>query len=145
MLTARIHRSSPHVPLPRYETRGAAGFDLTASEEVVVAPQAIALVPTGLVIQVPPGHFLGIFARSSTPLKKGLTVANGVGVLDSDYSGPKDEVKIQVLNFTSAPVTVARGDRIAQGLFLPVSRVEWQESGEAPVSQTRGGFGATGL
>src|SRR6185436_10975907 len=128
MQPARIRRLDPSVPLPQYQTPGSAGFDLAANADLVIAPGTIALVPTGLVIQVPPGHFLGIFARSSTPLKKGLMVANGVGVIDEDYCGPADEVKIQVLNFTAAPVHVARGDRIAQGLLIPVARADWQET-----------------
>jgi dUTP diphosphatase len=144
MLNVRIHRLHPDVPLPKYETAGAAGFDLSASEDVVVPPGRIALVPTGLVIEVPPGHFLGIFARSSTPLRRGLMVANGVGVIDEDYCGPRDEIKVQVLNFTAEPVTVAKGDRIAQGLFLPVLRAAWNETVEPPSSGSRGGFGATG-
>ena len=144
MSSVRIHRLHPDVPLPRYETSGAAGFDLAASEEVIVPPGGLALIPTGLVIQVPAGHFLGIFARSSTPLRRGLIVANGVGVIDEDYCGPQDEVKIQVFNLTAAAVTVARGDRIAQGLFLPVSRVTWDETDGAPRPGSRGGFGATG-
>jgi len=144
MISARIHRLNPDVPLPRYESDGAAGFDLAASQDLVIPPGALALVPTGLVIEVPPGHFLGVFARSSTPLRRGLMVANGVGVIDEDYCGPKDEVKVQVFNFTAAPVTISRGDRIAQGLFLPVTRVAWRETDAAPRERTRGGFGATG-
>ena len=144
MPPVRIRRLDASVPLPVYQTPGAAGFDLAASADIVIAPGTIALVPTGLVIEVPPGHFLGIFARSSTPLKKGLMVANGVGVIDQDYCGPADEVKIQVLNFTSAPVQVTRGDRIAQGLFLPVVRAEWHESSGDLRDGSRGGFGATG-
>src|SRR6187397_1936325 len=114
MLPVRIRRLDSIVALPAYQTPGAAGFDLAAGADLTVPPGTIALVPTGLVIQVPEGHFLGIFARSSTPLKKGLMVANGVGVIDRDYCGPADEIKIQVLNFTAAAVHVARGDRIAQ-------------------------------
>ena len=144
MLTVRIHRLDPEVPLPRYETAGAAGFDLSASADVVIPPGGLALVPTGLVIEVPHGHFLGIFARSSTPLKRGLMVANGVGVVDEDYCGPNDEVKIQVLNFTSAPVQVKKGDRLAQGLFIPIVRAEWHESDLDLREGSRGGFGATG-
>lgn len=103
----------------------------------------MALVRTGLIIEVPTGHFLGIFARSSTPLKRGLLVANGVGVVDPDYSGPEDEIMIQVLNFTGAEVQVKRGDRLAQGIVLQTPRVSWEEVGDIrPV--TRGGFGATG-
>ena len=138
-----VFRRDPSVPLPKYETSGSAGFDLAASADVTIEPGAIALVPTGLVIAVPPGHLLGIFARSSTPLKKGLMVANGVGVVDSDYCGPDDEVKVQVLNFTSAPVIVRRGDRIAQGVILPFVRAEWNENASAS-GPTRGGFGSTG-
>src|SRR6188474_2505838 len=102
----RIRRLDATVPLPTYATAESAGFDLSASAEVTVAPRQIALIPTGLVIEVPHGYFLGIFARSSTPLKRGLMVANGVGVIDPDYAGPDDEVKIAVMNFTREPVTV---------------------------------------
>jgi dUTP pyrophosphatase len=138
----RIHRLRPSAQLPRYATEGAAGFDLAAAEETTVAPGHTALVPTGLVIEVPPGMFLGVFARSSTPLKRGLMVANGVGVVDSDYCGATDEVKIPVFNFTAAPVVVKAGDRIAQGILLPVSRVDWVEA--PPDHGSRGGFGSTG-
>jgi dUTP pyrophosphatase len=144
MLPVRIRRLDAAVPLPVYQTPGAAGFDLASSADLVVAPGTIALIPTGLVIQVPDGHFLGIFSRSSTPLKKGLMVANGVGVVDEDYCGPTDEVKIQVLNFTAVPVQVARGDRLAQGLFIPVARARWQEADGDLREGSRGGFGATG-
>src|SRR5438067_1127568 len=144
MLPVRIRRLDSAVALPAYQTSGAAGFDLSANADVVVPPGTIMLVPTGLVIQVPDGYFLGIFARSSTPIKKGLMVANGVGVVDPDYCGETDEVKIQVLNFTSAPVQIARGDRIAQGLFIPVARAAWQEADADLRDGSRGGFGATG-
>ena len=87
--------------------------------------------------------FLGVFARSSTPLRRGLMIANGVGVIDADYCGATDEVKIAVLNFTAEPVTVKMGDRIAQGILLPITRVEWDESA-APERNARGGFGSTG-
>jgi dUTP pyrophosphatase len=139
----RLHRLDPAVGLPRYETPGAAGFDLAANADMTVAPGEVALVPTGLVIEVPAGHFLGVFARSSTPLKRGLMVANGVGVVDSDYCGPHDEIKIEVLNFTAAPVLIRRGDRLAQGVIIPAVRAEWQEIDELR-RDTRGGFGATG-
>ena len=144
MTSVRIRRIHPAAVLPRYQTNGSAGFDLAASEDMVVQPGEVALVPTGLVIEVPPGHFLGVFARSSTPLKRGLLVANGVGVVDSDYCGPADEVKIEVLNFTSSPVQVRAGDRIAQGLLIPVVRAEWEEAVEDLRDGSRGGFGGTG-
>jgi dUTP pyrophosphatase len=137
-----IHRLDEGVPLPAYHTAGAAGFDLAASVDLVVEPGQVTLVPTGLVIEVPAGHVLGVFARSSTPLKRGLMVANGVGVVDSDYCGPTDEIKIEVFNFTSHPVGVKRGDRLAQGLLIPVVRADWQE--RLPEKAARGGFGSTG-
>ena len=139
----RIRRLNPDVELPRYQTAGSAAFDLAASEPVTIAPGEVRLVPTGLAIEVPAGMFLGIFARSSTPLKRGLMVANGVGVIDSDYCGPQDEVKVAVINVTGAAVTVSVGDRIAQGIVLPAPRIEWEEVADLR-SDSRGGFGATG-
>ena len=139
----KITRLDPTVPLPGYGTPEAAGFDLAASHDIVVQPGQIALIRTGLVIEVPAGYFLGIFARSSTPLKRGLMVANGVGVIDPDYSGPNDEIKLQVLNFTQSEVRVQRGDRLAQGIVLAAPRVTWDEVDQIR-EVTRGGFGATG-
>jgi dUTP pyrophosphatase len=139
----KIRRLDSTVALPAYGTDESAGFDLAAAHDVVVPPRQIVLVRTGLVIEVPAGHFLGIFARSSTPMKRGLVVSNGVGVIDPDYSGPDDEVMIQVWNITESPVQVRRGDRIAQGIVLPAPRVIWDEVTEIR-AVTRGGFGATG-
>jgi dUTP diphosphatase len=131
------------VSLPRYASEGAAAFDLAAADDLTIPPGQVALVPTGLVIEVPPGMFLAIFARSSTPLKRGLMVANGVGIVDQDYCGPRDEVKIAVLNFTAADVQVTAGDRIAQGILLPSTRVTWEEL-DVVRKDSRGGFGSTG-
>jgi len=139
----KIMRLDPSVPLPVPATAGAAAFDLAAAEAVEVPAHGIRLVGTGLVIAVPKGHFLGVFARSSLPLKRGLIVANGVGVIDADYCGPTDEVKIQVMNVTDQPVTIARGDRLAQGIVLQTPRVEWDEV-TALTAPDRGGFGSTG-
>jgi dUTP pyrophosphatase len=133
--TVRVRRLHPHVRLPSYESGGAAAFDLAASEDVVVPAGEIRLVPTGLVVEVPAGMFLGIFARSSTPLKRGLMVANGVGVVDPDYCGPD-------MNFTTAPAAVRAGDRIAQGILLAAPRVTWEEAEELR-ADSRGGFGST--
>jgi dUTP pyrophosphatase len=142
-MNVRIKRIRPHAALPAYQTSGAAAFDLAAAEQTTIQPGEVALIPTGLVIEVPAGMFLAIFARSSTPLKRGLMVANGVGVVDPDYSGPEDEVKIAVLNVKASAVTVDRGERIAQGIFMHAPRVEWIEIDEMQ-SPSRGGFGATG-
>ena len=142
-MRVKIKRLDPSVSLPESATAGAAGFDLASAVDVDIPARSIRLVGTGLVIAVPNGYFLGIFARSSTPLKRGLMVANGVGVVDADYCGPADEIKIQLLNITDAPVQIKRGDRLAQGVVLPCPRVEWQEVDEM-IALTRGGFGSTG-
>ncbi len=130
--------------MPRYQTPGAAAFDLAAAAEVTVGPGQLALVPTGLVFAVPEGHFLAIVARSSLP-RRGLLVANGLGVLDSDYRGPADEAKVLVLNHTQAPVTIARGDRIAQAFVLKVPRVAFVPLDHDDEAESRGGFGSTGV
>lgn len=137
-----VTRLRPSVPLPVYSSPGAAAFDLAAADDVEIGPGEIKLVGTGLVIGVPHGHFLAIFARSSTPLKRGLMVANGVGVLDADYCGPTDELKVQLLNVTTAPVSIKAGERLAQAIVLRAPRVEFVE-GEA-TAPSRGGFGSTG-
>ncbi len=139
----RIKRLDSTIPLPTYGTDEAAGFDLAASHDLIIEPRQIALVRTGLVIEVPSGHCRAILARSTPPLKRGLMVANGVCIVDPDYSGPNDEVMIQLLNVTDAPVRVQRGDRLAQGIVLPAPRVTWQEV-DSIRQATRGGFGATG-
>ena len=141
-LTVRITRIHPDAVLPEYHTAGAAAFDLAAVADVTVDPGRVALIPTGLVVKVPLRMFLGIFARSSTPLKRGLMVANGVGVIDPDYCGEQDEVKIAVMNFTDEAVTVRVGERIAQGILLEAPRVSWAEA--EPAATSRGGFGSSG-
>ena len=143
-LTLRISRLHDSVTLPSYQTAGSAGFDLASSVAMTVAPGEVTLVPTGLVIEVPAEHFLGVFARSSTPLKRGLMVANGVGIVDSDYCGPTDEIKIEVYNFTAAPVRIEPGDRLAQGIIMPFARAEWSEHSGPARTAPRGGFGSTG-
>jgi dUTP pyrophosphatase len=139
----KIKRLDPTISLPAYGTDEAAGFDLASAHDIVVPAGRIVLVRTGLIIEVPTGHCLAIFARSSTPLKRGLQVANGVGIVDPDYSGPTDEIMVQVLNFTDAEVQIRRGDRLAQGIVLPAPRVQWDEVEEI-THVARGGFGATG-
>ncbi len=139
----KIKRLDSSIGLPEPATAGAAGFDLAAAADMDIPARSIRLVGTGLVIAVPDGYFLGIFARSSTPLKRGLMVANGVGIVDADYCGPADEIKIQLLNVTDQPVQVKRGDRLAQGVVLACPQVTWEEVTEM-AAPTRGGFGSTG-
>ena len=142
-MQVKIFRKDSSVPLPVYQTAGSVAFDIAPSEDAVIPPHEIIRVPTGLTICTPPGHMLLIAARSSTPMRKGLMIANGIGIVDQDYCGPGDEIKLQLLNFTDKPVEIKKGDRLAQGLFLTIDRVEWEEVKTLP-HQSRGGFGSTG-
>ena len=130
--------------MPAYATDGSAGFDLAASVDMTIAPGEVVLVPTGLIVEVPAGHLLGVFARSSTPLKRGLIVANGVGVVDSDYCGPGDEIKIQVLNFTTASRRGPPRRSPGAGRHPAVRRARPGRSEPLIDRPTRGGFGSTG-
>jgi dUTP pyrophosphatase len=132
------------LPLPAYATPGSAGVDLAAavSEPVVLRPGARAAVPTGLALALPQGYEAQLRPRSGLALDHGLTVLNSPGTIDADYRG---EIRVILANLGSEPVTVRRGDRIAQLVIAPVSRAEWQVVAELP--QTRrgaGGFGSTG-
>ncbi len=138
-----IKRLDKSLPLPKYHTNGSAGFDFSASENITIAPKEIARIPTGLIIGTPAGYFLAVINRSSVPQKKGLSMPNGVGVIDSDYCGETDEIKVLMYNFTDQPVTIEKGERIAQGLFLKVDQGDWEET-ETMGSESRGGFGSTG-
>lgn len=138
----RITRLRNDIELPAYKTAGSAGFDLAAAEGLTVEPGGHAFVPTGLVIATPPDHVLFLTARSSLFAKKGLVLANGIGTIDSDYRGPKDEIKIIVRNPGSAPVQIEKGERLVNAIILPIVRAEFEE-GETD-SQDRGGLGSTG-
>jgi dUTP pyrophosphatase len=138
----RITRIDPRASLPAYQTEGAAGFDLALIEETAIPAKTAVLARTGLGFGTPDGHALMIFPRSSLFKKYGLTLANSVGVLDQDYAGPQDELLLHLYNTSDAPVTLKAGDRVAQGVFMPITRAEWEEA-EAD-SANRGGFGSTG-
>ncbi|MEO8584672.1 MAG: dUTP diphosphatase [Acidobacteriota bacterium] len=129
---------------PAYASPGAAGADLRAAveEPLVVAPGARLVVPTGLVLEIPQGFEGQVRARSGLALKKGLALANGVGTIDADYRG---EVGVLVVNLGSEPVTLARGDRIAQLVIAPVARALFEEAPRlAQTERGDGGFGSTG-
>jgi dUTP pyrophosphatase len=138
----------PHgadLPLPAYETAGAAGMDLRAAldDSRVLAPGERTLCPTGLCMAIPPGFEGQVRPRSGLALKQGLTTLNSPGTIDSDYRG---EVRVILANLGQAPVTIERGMRIAQIVFAPVVRADWLPV-EALDQTARGGggFGHTDL
>lgn len=138
-----LKRIDSGLPLPKYETDGAVGFDLLARVDAEIAPGKLALIPGNIVVEVPRGYMLMIASRSSLPKKKGLLTPHGLGIIDHDYCGPDDEIHVQVYNFTDAPVKVARGEKIAQGVFVRVDKFEFDEVAEMK-KPSRGGFGSTG-
>jgi len=139
----------PHaegLALPAYQSEDAAGFDLVAAlaEEAPIdlAPGGRALVPTGLVLEIPPGHEGQVRPRSGLALKHGVTVLNSPGTIDADYRG---EVKVILVNLGAEPFRITRGERIAQFVAAPVTRarlVVVEAVGET--ARGAGGFGSTG-
>ena len=138
----KIKRFDKDLPLPAHATEGAAAFDLRAREDMEILPGKIGYVPLNIAVQTPPGHFLLVAARGSTH-KKGLILANGIGIVDPDFAGDGDEIKAVYYNFTDKPVAVEKGERIAQGIFMPIAKFDWEEIDAMP-GKTRGGFGSTG-
>jgi dUTP pyrophosphatase len=141
-LQVNITRVDPELPLPNYATSGSVGFDLICRLDTEIAPFHLARIPGNIIVQTPPGYMLLLTMRSSTAQRKGLLIPNGVGVIDQDYCGDGDELLVSVYNFRNEAVTVTRGERVAQGIFVPIARVVWNEVSQ--IGQGRGGFGSTG-
>jgi dUTP pyrophosphatase len=148
LLSASIRvrvRLEPHAAgLPEYQTDHAAGVDLLAAvtEPLLLAPQGVVAVPTGLRLEIPPGFEGQVRPRSGLALRHGISVPNAPGTIDADYRG---EVKVLLINLGREPFTIRRGERIAQLVFAPVARAALDAAEE--LSETRrgdGGFGHTG-
>src|SRR5690554_1446258 len=140
----KVINESPF-PLPSYETSGSAGMDLRAfiSEPIELKPFSRALVPTGLYLSIPRGYEAQIRGRSGLALKYGITLANGVGTIDSDYRG---EIKIILINLGEEVFIINNGDRIAQLILAKYEEIEFQEVDSLEeTSRGTGGFGHTGL
>ena len=134
------------LPLPAYETAGAAGMDLRAAapedDPVVIRPGARALVPTGFCIAVPAGFEAQVRPRSGLAMRQGLTCLNTPGTIDSDYRG---EVKVILVNLGEENAIIRRGDRIAQLVICPVVQARWREAETLDDTlRGKGGFGSTG-
>jgi dUTP pyrophosphatase len=137
--------SSEGLPLPSYMTASAAGMDLCAAIEtdLVIAPGAIALVPTGLEVAIPDGFEGQVRPRSGLAVRHGISLPNTPATIDADYRG---EVRVPLINLGAEPFVVARGMRVAQLIVAPVVRVTWDEVPELPSTmRARGGFGHSGV
>ncbi|MCA3554343.1 dUTP diphosphatase [Aestuariivirga sp.] len=144
MIRVEIKRlpNNEDLPLPAYETAGAAGMDLRAAEAVILKPGARHLVPTGLSIALPEGYEAQVRSRSGLAVKHGVTVLNSPGTIDCDYRG---EVKVPLINHGQDDFAIARGDRIAQMVIASVTRIGWSEV-DLLDETARGarGFGSSG-
>lgn len=139
-----FRRLDPGVALPQRAREGDAGLDLAANADLAVGPGERALVPTGLAVAIPPGHAGLVLPRSGLASRRGLTLANAPGLIDSGYRG---EVTVAVVNLDRRePVEIHRGDRIAQLVVVPIAEVEPAEVEELPTT-VRGsaGFGSSGM
>jgi len=142
---SRVGETSADLPLPGYATDGSAGMDLCAAvdEDLMIQPGETTLVPTGFVIELPPGFEGQVRPRSGLAIKNGIGILNSPGTIDSDYRG---EIKVIVTNFARVPFRVRRGDRIAQLIISRYERIRWEESEEVNETQRGvGGFGHTGI
>jgi deoxyuridine 5'-triphosphate nucleotidohydrolase len=141
-------RQLPHaagLPLPAYETAGAAGLDVRAAIEqpIDAVPGAITRIPTGLAVELPPGYELQLRPRSGLATKHGLTLANSPATIDSDYRG---EMVVSLVVLGPDPVRIERGMRIAQMVLARVPRLAWEPVETlAPSARGEGGFGHTGI
>ncbi|CUI00248.1 dUTP diphosphatase [Leisingera aquaemixtae] len=149
MVTIRvIHEEAADrdVPLPSYETAGAAGADVRANLPdrgfLVLQPGERTLVPTGLRVEIPAGYEVQIRPRSGLALKHGITLPNTPGTIDSDYRGP---LGVILLNAGQEPFQIAHGDRIAQMVVAPVLQARFERADElSATARGAGGFGSTG-
>jgi dUTP pyrophosphatase len=136
----------PHgadLPLPSYATAGAAGMDVVAAEDLVLAPGARHAVATGFALAIPAGYEVQVRPRSGLALKHGVTCLNTPGTIDADYRG---EVKVILANLGSEPFSIARGDRIAQLVPAPVQHARFAETDALDATaRGSGGFGSTGV
>ena len=141
MTKVHIHRLDKALPLPRQATTGSAGLDLISKETFVLDKGTPVAVPTGIQVAIPPGFEGQVRPRSGLALK-GIIIPNSPGTIDSDYRG---EVKVLLLNLASAPITIERGQRIAQLILSKFDTVEWEESEQLERTERgSGGFGSTG-
>ncbi len=141
--TVSIINKSPHA-LPRYQTAGSAGMDICAwlDAPLILQPMERRLIPTGLYIALPIGFEAQIRPRSGTSLKKGLTLANAVGTIDSDYRG---ELMVSMINLSTEPQEITDGERIAQMIIAKYEQISWHEvAALEDTSRGTGGFGHTG-
>jgi dUTP pyrophosphatase len=138
----RVRAAADPLPLPRYMTADAAGMDIYADlgDDLTIPPLGRALIPTGFALALPQSYEAQVRPRSGLAFRSGLTILNSPGTIDADY---REEVQILVINLGDQPVQIRRGERIAQLVVAPITRVRWQEVEQLESTDRAGGFGHT--
>lgn len=137
-----IKRIDKSLPLPEYQTSGAVAFDLYSRLDLEIEPKSLGLIPSNLIVKTPSGYMLLLAIRSSTPKRTGLHIPHGIGIIDQDYCGEKDELLIQVFNNSDQYVKIQKAERIGQAVFVKIDKFEFQETDQTKETN-RGGFGST--
>ncbi|MCH5323627.1 MAG: dUTP diphosphatase [Eubacterium sp.] len=143
-MTINVKKVKEGAVLPLRATAKSAGADLYAclEKDVIIQPGERMLIATGIAVEIPDGFGGFVFPRSGNAIKKGMSMANAVGVIDSDYRG---EISVPLINLGSEPFTVSNGDRIAQFIVIPIELCDYAESESLGVTErNQGGFGSTG-
>ena len=144
MLEILVKKFDKNIKLPDYKTSGSSGMDLVAyiKNKITINPGKTAMIPTGIAMAIPKNYEIQIRPRSGLAIKKGISVLNSPGTVDSDYRG---EIKIILINLSKKPFVVKSGDRIAQMIICPVVKGKLKEVKSLPKSvRGKGGFGSTG-
>ena len=142
-ITVKIWREANTIKIPEYATPGSAGVDLCSIKYCIIKPGELAMIPTGIRLEIPEGYEGQIRPRSGLALNNRIIIPNAPGTIDSDYRG---EIMIMLLNMGEDPFSLSFGDRIAQLVFVPVARANFEpvkELGET--KRGSGGFGSTGI
>ena len=145
MVDILIKKKSKSITLPKYESKGASGVDISAhiQKSITIKPNSKAIIPTGLFLSIPDGYEIQIRPRSGLAAKKSISILNTPGTIDSDYRG---EIKVILFNFSSENFIVNNGDRIAQMVCTPTIQIKFKEVDElSDSSRGEGGFGSTGV
>jgi dUTP pyrophosphatase len=141
-INVKVVKLDPNLPLPAYQTAGSAGCDVHSAKDVEIQPGQKALVPTGLKLEIPEGFECQIRPRSSLALKHGVVVFNTPSTIDADYRG---EISVLLINTSTVPFSIKKGDRIAQLVFAPVTVASFVEVKElSDTARGAGGWGSTG-
>ena len=142
-MKVKIKKTHPNGKIPTYATDGSGAFDFYSAEDRIVFPQFPNAIRLGVAMEIPAGHVMLLFPRSSIGKKTWLRMANSVGVIDSDYRGT---IHALYDNIALSRQEIKQGDRIAQGMIIPISKVEFEEVEELSTTERgEGGFGSTGV